>query len=125
VSNLSVEYKIIKLKILNLGEFEVKLHRVDAPKTIDRMWQALPLNGRAIKQGDRLIMPTELNTSKERLRTEFKRGDLSLDPSSGNLTIHIGNNKVESGENYLGKIEEQFNTERMPLTSTVLISAGT
>lgn len=120
---MSVEFKRLSLKILSLGEFELKLHRVTNPKTIDRLWQILPVSGRAIKQGARLILPTSVKTSKEKVKTEFSKGDISIEASSGNLSLYLEKTVLQTGENYIGTIHEDFSVDNMPITSTVIIKA--
>lgn len=87
--------------------------------------QSLPIKGRGIRQGDKLIMPTDLKVRPEKPRKSFSAGNLSIDPSSGNFTIHLGDGTTQKGENYLGSINEEFDINNVPISSGILIKEST
>jgi len=118
----TVETKLLDINIMTLGKFTARLDRINAPLTIQRLMKALPLKGRVLKQGTMLVMPTGLKVRPESPRGVFSRGDLSIDPSSANLSIHLENDsQSRREENYLGRIQEEIVTKGMLLSSGILI----
>ena len=74
-----------------------------------------------MKKSGKFIIPTQIQTKVENGKSSFLEGDVSLDPSSGNICIHLihsDNNKIE---NHIGKIENLDGFEMIKLSKGVMI----
>lgn len=93
----------LQLIISDVGIFEFNLDKVHSPLTIGKLMTELPLSSRGIKRQYKFIIPIDLKTRIENAPRIFNKGEISHDPSSGNITIHL---KISQSitENYLGKI---------------------
>lgn len=113
--------KKLKIKIFKIGDFTAELLRVNAPLSISSLMKEIPIKGKALRQDNALVMPTDIVVRSEKPRTEFSSGDISIDPSSGNLTFHIDSGKIRNGENYLGHIVEELIVDDLPISTGILI----
>lgn len=117
----TVEKKVVIIKILKLKAYQAEFPRIYSPLTLQHLMQALPLKGTAMKKDSRLILPTDLKIRPEKPRSKFEKGQVSIDPSSGNLSIHLEAGKVQPAENFLGSITEEFDPTSLGLTTGILI----
>jgi len=117
----TVEKKVVTINILKLKSYRAELPRIYSPLTLQHIMQALPLKGTAMKKGTRLVLPTELKVRPEKPRSDFEKGQLSIDPSSGNISIHLQSGEIQPAENYLGSIIDDFDPSSLGLTTGILI----
>ena len=118
----NVEKKILDINMFSLGEYQIECFRINAPLSIQALMKSLPLKGRALKQGDRLIMATSLKIRPEKPTERFEKGDISIDPSSGNISIHlVKGSTTPTKENLLGTITTELETKNMPISTGILI----
>ena len=97
--------------------------RINAPSSIAQLMQKLPIRARGFVQGTRLVIPNQLSVRPEHPQTTFSKGEVSVEPSSGNVSIHLQDTELEKAENLLGKISSEFNFEMDTTSVGILIAA--
>ena len=114
----------LKLKLIGIGDYEFILNRYIAPMSIDEVYHKCPLKSRGVKRNGKLTLLTSLKLREENSMREFNRGDISVNPSSGQITIYLQDNfEISQSENYLGNIGEELNYEMLPASMGVLIKS--
>ena len=114
----------LKLKLIGVGDYEFILNRYIAPMSIDEVYHKCPLKSRGVKRNGKLTLLTSLKLREENSMREFNRGDISVNPSSGQITIYLQDNfEISQSENYLGNIGEEINYEMLPNSMGVLIKS--
>ena len=114
----------LMLKLIGVGDYEFILNRYIAPMSIDEVYHKCPLKSRGVKRNGKLTLLTSLKLREENSVREFNRGDISVNPSSGQITIYLQDNfEISQSENYLGNIGEEINYEMLPTSMGVLIKS--
>ena len=114
----------LKLRLIGVGDYEFILNRYIAPMSIDEVYHKCPLKSRGVKRNGKLTLLTSLKLREENSMREFNRGDISVNPSSGQITIYLQDNfEISQSENYLGNIGEEINYEMLPTSMGVLIKS--
>ena len=114
----------LKLKLIGVGDYDFILNRYIAPMSIDEVYHKCPLKSRGVKRNGKLTLLTSLKLREENSMREFNRGDISVNPSSGQITIYLQDNfEISQSENYLGNIGEEINYEMLPTSMGVLIKS--
>ena len=114
----------LKLKLIGVGDYDFILNRYIAPMSIDEIYHKCPLKSRGVKKNGKLTLLTSLKLREENSMREFNIGDISVDPSSGQITIYLQDNfEISKSENYLGNIGEEINYEILPNSMGVLIKS--
>ena len=114
----------LMLKLIGVGDYEFILNRYIAPMSIDEVYHKCPLKSRGVKRNGKLTLLTSLKLREENSMREFNRGDISVNPSSGQITIYLQDNfEISQSENYLGNIGEEINYEILPTSMGVLIKS--
>tara|TARA_B100000287_G_scaffold417259_1_gene452867 strand:+ start:878 stop:1246 length:369 start_codon:yes stop_codon:yes gene_type:complete len=114
----------LKLKLIGVGDYDFILNRYIAPMSIDEIYHKCPLKSRGVKRNGKLTLLTSLKLREENSMREFKKGDISVNPSSGQITIYLEDNfGISQSENYLGNIGEEINYEMLPSSMGVLIKS--
>lgn len=114
----------LMLKLIGVGDYEFILNRYIAPMSIDEVYHKCPLKSRGVKRNGKLTLLTSLKLREENSMREFKKGDISVNPSSGQITIYLEDNfGISQSENYLGNIGEEINYEMLPNSMGVLIKS--
>ena len=114
----------LMLKLIGVGDYEFILNRYIAPMSIDEVYHKCPLKSRGVKRNGKLTLLTSLKLREENSMREFNRGDISVNPSSGQITIYLQDNfEISQSENYLGNIGEEINYEMLPTSMGVLIKS--
>ena len=123
---IEMNFENIKLilKLIGVGDYEFILNRYIAPMSIEEVYHKCPLKSRGVKGNGKLILLTSLKLREENSMREFNRGDISVNPSSGQITIYLQDNfEISQSENYLGNIGEELNYEMLPTSMGVLIKS--
>ena len=123
---IGMNYENIKLmlRLIGVGDYEFILNRYIAPMSIDEVYHKCPLKSRGVKRNGKLTLLTSLKLREENSMREFNRGDISVNPSSGQITIYLQDNfEISQSENYLGNIGEELNYEMLPASMGVLIKS--
>ena len=114
----------LMLKLIGVGDYEFILNRYIAPMSIDEVYHKCPLKSRGVKRNGKLTLLTSLKLREENSMREFNRGDISVNPSSGQISIYLQDNfEISQSENYLGNIGEEINYEMLPTSMGVLIKS--
>ena len=114
----------LKLKLIGVGDYEFILNRYIAPMSINEVYHKCPLKSRAVKRNGKLTLLTSLKLREENSMREFNSGDISVNPSSGQITIYLQDNfEISQSENYLGNIGKEINYEMLPNSMGVLIKS--
>ena len=114
----------LMLKLIGVGDYEFILNRYIAPMSIDEVYHKCPLKSRGVKRNGKLTLLTSLKLREENSMREFNRGDISVNPSSGQITIYLQDNfEISQSENYLGNIGEEINYEMLPTSMGGLIKS--
>lgn len=114
----------LMLKLIGVGDYEFILNRYIAPMSIDEVYHKCPLKSRGVKRNGKLTLLTSLKLREENSMREFNRGDISVNPSSGQITIYLQDNfEISQSENYLGNIGKEINYEMLPTSMGVLIKS--
>lgn len=114
----------LMLRLIGIGDYEFILNRYIAPISIDEVYHKCPLKSRGVKRNGKLTLLTSLKLREENSMREFNRGDISVNPSSGQITIYLQDNfEISQSENYLGNIGEEINYEMLPNSMGVLIKS--
>ncbi len=103
-SNLEI-YKLI-LKLPNLGEVKVTLHRIAAARTVQKIAFAAPFASRGMKRGEIFQIPTDIAIGKEKAVQSFKKGEVSFSPQGQTINVHLKDNEMPSLENRVGEVTE-------------------
>ena len=91
----------MKLKLIGVGDYEFMLNRYIAPMSIDEVYHKCPLKSRGVKRNGKLTLLTSLKLREENSMREFNRGDISVNPSSGQISIYLQDNfEISQSENY-------------------------
>ncbi|MHA2029781.1 MAG: cyclophilin-like fold protein [Candidatus Kariarchaeaceae archaeon] len=109
------DYELI-LDLFDKGSFVFKIRKSHCPRTVTALEKLLPLRSRGIKKSGKFTITSNLSVRKENDRKSFDPGDISVDPSSGNLTIHFESVESPTSLTYLGKINELNWIEKVKLT---------
>ena len=114
----------LMLKLIGVGDYEFILNRYIAPMSIDEVYHKCPLKSRGVKRNGKLTLLTSLKLREENSIREFNSGDISVNPSSGQITIYLQDNfEISQSENYLGNIGKEINYEMLPNSMGVLIKS--
>lgn len=114
----------LMLKLIGVGDYEFILNRYIAPMSIDEVYHKCPLKSRGVKRNGKLTLLTSLKLREENSMREFNSGDISVNPSSGQITIYLQDNfEISQSENYLGNIGKEINYEMLPNSMGVLIKS--
>ena len=114
----------LMLKLIGVGDYEFILNRYIAPMSIDEVYHKCPLKSRGVKRNGKLTLLTSLKLREENSMRKFNSGDISVNPSSGQITIYLEDNfEISQSENYLGNIGKEINYEMLPTSMGVLIKS--
>ncbi len=93
------------LSLKGKAQCGLELKRHLAPKTIGFIARALPLEGNAHMMGTAIaFMDTSLNAGGEKLRTQFKKGDVGFMASNGSICFFLEDVPSTKAMTFVGKI---------------------
>jgi hypothetical protein len=94
---------VLSLKGKAQCTLEFKRHL--APKTVVAIIRALPLEGNAHLMGSSMaFMDTSLNAGGEKLRTQFKKGEVGFMASNGSICFFLEDVQSTKAMTFVGKI---------------------
>ncbi len=101
----SVSKVDLVLSLKGKAQATVELKRHLAPKTVGSIIRALPLEGNAhMMNGSVAFMDTTLSAGGEKLRTQFKKGDVSFMASNGSICFFLDDVSQTKSMTFIGKI---------------------
>jgi len=93
------------LKIKGKSELKFELKRHLAPKTVGNLTRSIPLEGNAHMMGNSFAyMETRVNTGGEKLRTQFKKGDVAFMAANGSVCFFVNDFESAKSMTLIGKI---------------------
>src|SRR5256885_10836380 len=93
------------LKIKGKSELKFELKRHLAPKTVGNITRSMPLDGNAHMMGDSFAyMETRVNAGGEKLRTQFKKGDVAFMAANGSICFFVNDFESAKSMTLIGKI---------------------
>jgi len=93
------------LKIKDKSELNFELKRHLAPKTVGSLIRSMPLEGNAHMMGNSFAyMETQINTGGEKLRTQFKKGDIAFMAENGSICFFLNDLESSKSMTIIGKI---------------------
>ena len=94
---------VLSLKGKALLNLELKRHL--APKTVGTITRSLPLEGNAHMMGVNIaFMDTNLNAGGEKLRTQFKKGDIGFMASNSSICFFLEDAPSAKSMTLIGKV---------------------
>lgn len=95
----------LQLKISEIGEFDVNLKTMYAPRTIKRLENSLPISQLAIRTPNSLALTIEgIQAPVEYQKVEFKKGEIGFEPSADNMHIFLSDVVLDEKMTMLGNI---------------------
>ena len=93
------------LMIKGKSELNFELKRHLAPKTVGSLIRSMPLEGNAHMMGNSFAyMETQINTGGEKLRTQFKKGDIAFMAANGSICFFLNDLETSKSMTLIGKI---------------------
>lgn len=93
------------LKIKGRSELKFELKRHLAPKTVGNLTRSIPIEGNAHMMGNSFAyMETRVNTGGEKLRTQFKKGDVAFMAANGSICFFVNDFESTKSMTLIGKI---------------------
>jgi len=93
------------LMIKGKSELKFELKRHLAPKTVGNLVRSMPLDGNAHMMGNIFAyMETRVNTGGEKLRTQFKKGDVAFMAANGSICFFVNDFESTKSMTLIGKI---------------------
>lgn len=94
---------VLSLKGKSTLNLELKRHL--APKTVGNISRSIPIEGNAHTMGSSIAyMDTPINAGGEKLRTQFKKGDIGFLAANGSICFFIGDVASIKPMTLIGKI---------------------
>ena len=101
----SVSQIDVVLKIKGRSELKFELKRHLAPKTVGNLIRSIPLEGNAHMMGNSFAyMETRVNVGGEKLRTQFKKGDVAFMSANGSVCFFVNDFESAKSMTLVGKI---------------------
>ncbi len=95
----------VVLKIKGKSELKFELKRHLAPKTVGNIMRSMPLDGNAHMMGNSFAyMETKVNVGGEKLRTQFKKGDVAFMAANGSICFFVNDFESTKSMTLMGKI---------------------
>ena len=99
----------VKFILDGIGEAEGELYRVKAPHSVENIYYALPISGRArIYEDAELYFLTEIQVKAEHPTFEVEEGDIAYWPMSKAVCVFWDKIKPYSEVNIIGKITKNL-----------------
>lgn len=93
------------LTLKGKASLSVELKRHFAPKTVGIISRSLPLEGNAHTMGTSIaLMDTNLNAGGEKLRSQFKKGDVGFLASNGSICFFLQDVSQSKPMTLIGKV---------------------
>src|SRR5713226_817322 len=93
------------LMIKDKSELRFELKRHLAPKTVGNLTRSMPLEGNAHMMGNSFAyMETRINTGGEKLRAQFKKGDVAFMAANGSICFFVNDFESTKSMTLIGKI---------------------
>ena len=101
----TVSRQKFRITITGKGEVIASLYRHLSPSTLLRLNKILPLETHVIRQNGIIFMPVNVIAGKEKIRDEFKRGEIAFGLQEAALVVFLEKTRVARKYNILGEVE--------------------
>ena len=101
----TVSRQKFRITITGKGEIIASLYRHLSPSTLLRLNKILPLETHVIRQNGIIVMPVNVIAGKEKIRDEFKRGEIAFGLQEAALVVFLEKTMVARKYNILGEVE--------------------
>jgi hypothetical protein len=108
MSENSISRIPVKFIIEKAGEAEGELIRHLAPRTVDTIIKALPVEGRAALWKEEVYFEIPVTVGEEKAKPNVKKGDVAYWPMGKALCIFFGDSQPYSPVNIVGRIMENL-----------------
>ena len=98
----------IKIIIEKIGEAEGEFIRHLAPRTVDAIVRALPIEGRAALWKEEVYFEIPAKMGEEKAKPKVEKGDLAFWPMGSALCIFYGESQPYSAVNIVGKVTKSL-----------------
>jgi len=98
----------IKFDIEDFGSADGELIRFSAPRTVENILNALPLEGIVSKSNANIYFPTRLKLGKEKAKSEIEKGGITYWPLGSAICVFYGSAKPYSPMNPIGHITKNL-----------------
>ena len=94
----------IKFDIEDFGSADGELIRFSAPRTVENILKAMPIDGMVSKFSGYIYFLTQVKLGKEKAKTDITKGDITYWPLGSAICIFYGSSKPYSPMNRIGHI---------------------
>lgn len=108
MTETSVSRIPIKIIIEKIGEAEGEFIRHLAPRTVDAIVRALPVEGRAALWKEEVYFEIPAKMGEEKAKPKVEKGDLAFWPMGSALCIFYGESQPYSTVNIVGKVTKNL-----------------
>ena len=109
MSSASVSKKQLVLEIKDKSKIPCDLKRHLSPRTVGTIMRSLPLEGYAHLMGKNIAyFETKIDSGTERVKKEFKKGDVAFSSSSGSICFFIADSVPGKTMTPIGKLTENI-----------------
>lgn len=108
MTETSVSRIPIKIIIEKIGEVEGEFIRHLAPRTVDAIVRALPVEGRAALWKEEVYFEIPAKMGEEKAKPKVEKGDLAFWPMGSALCIFYGESQPYSAVNIVGKVTKNL-----------------
>ena len=108
MTETSVSRIPIKIIIEKIGEAEGEFIRHLAPRTVDTIVRALPVEGRAALWKEEVYFEIPAKMGEEKAKPKVEKGDLAFWPMGSALCIFYGESQPYSAVNIVGKVTKNL-----------------
>jgi hypothetical protein len=98
----------IKFDIEDFGSADGELIRFSAPRTVENILNAIPLEGIVSKSNANIYFPTRLKLGKEKAKSEIEKGGITYWPLGSAICVFYGSAKPYSPMNLIGHITKNL-----------------
>lgn len=96
----------VKLVIEGIGEATGELTRFLAPRTVEALMRAMPIEGRAALWKEEIYFETSVKTGTEKEKTRVEKGTIAYWPLGSAVCVFYGESQPYSPVNVIGRITE-------------------
>ncbi|MEM3404059.1 MAG: cyclophilin-like fold protein [Nitrososphaeria archaeon] len=103
--NRTVSKQRFRITIIGRGEVIASMYRHLSPSTLLRINRVIPFETHIVRQNNMVIMPINVVSGKEKIREEFKKGEIAFSPQESAIVIFLEDSRVTRKYSILGEVE--------------------
>jgi hypothetical protein len=94
----------IKFDIKDFGSADGELIRFSAPRTVENILKAMPIDGVVSKSNASIYFLTRVKLGKEKAKSDIRKGEITYWPLGSAICVFYGSSKPYSAMNLIGHI---------------------